>query len=246
MRRSGVLHDVTDTDPRSHTSREQADAVVTRMAEDLDAGFADLVRCYERVVYSVAFRVSGTHDAEDLAAESFLRAYRALSRYDRERILALQPRPWLLTIVLNTWRNSVRESSRRPSQVPLNEVAEPSGGAPNPEDAAQRAETRRDLAAILAELPTTQRVAVVLRHVTGLPMAEVAIVLDCPEGTAKSHVSRGLRKLRTLYEAQQFGGADVDSPAPRDARPAGASQRRTRARRPSPADGTAAVTSRRV
>jgi RNA polymerase sigma-70 factor (ECF subfamily) len=236
---------VTDIDPRSNAAGEQADAVVTRMAEDLDTGFVDLVRAYERVVYSVALRVSGPHDAEDLAAESFLRAYRALLRYDRERILALQPRPWLLTIVLNTWRNSVRESSRRPSQVPLSEAIERPGGEPSLEDAVQRAETRRDLAAMVAKLPTPQRVAVVLRHVTGLPIAEVAAVLGCPEGTAKSHVSRGLRRLRSLCQGRQFGEAALDVPATRNARPVAPSQRRAGARHPSHTDAAAAVTSRR-
>ncbi|MBW4717542.1 RNA polymerase sigma factor [Saccharothrix obliqua] len=188
------------------------DAVVTRLADDLDAGFVDLVRAYEKVVYSVALRVGGPGDAEDLAAEAFLRAYRALLGYDRDRILALRPRPWLLTIVLNTWRNSVREAGRRPSQVPLGEAGDLPGGGPSVEEAAERAETRRDLAVLVAALPTTQRVAVVLRHVVGLPIGEVAAVLGCPDGTAKSHVSRGLRRLRMLYLGRSGGvGDDVGS-----------------------------------
>jgi RNA polymerase sigma-70 factor (ECF subfamily) len=54
------------------------------------------------------------------------------------------------------------------------------------------------MSGLLAELPETQRLAVVLRHVLDLPYAEIAAVLGCPEGTAKSHVSRGLQRLRTL------------------------------------------------
>src|SRR5699024_9714514 len=53
---------------------------------DLDSGFAAVVRCYGRVVYSVALRVAATPaDAEDLAAEAFLRAFRALRGYDAAR-----------------------------------------------------------------------------------------------------------------------------------------------------------------
>jgi Sigma-70, region 4 len=51
-------------------------------------------------------------------------------------------------------------------------------------------------------LPDRQRVAVVLRHVADLPIAEVASVLGCPPGTAKSHMSRGLRRLRELKAAR--------------------------------------------
>ena len=50
---------------------------------------------------------------------------------------------------------------------------------------------------MLTGLPPAQRTAVVLRHVVGLPYAEMAVVMGCPEGTAKSHVARGLQRLRT-------------------------------------------------
>jgi RNA polymerase sigma-70 factor (ECF subfamily) len=69
------------------------------------------------------------------------------------------------------------------------------------EQAVESAERQRELGRLVGQLPVTQRLAVVLRHVVGLPMAEIAAVLKCPEGTAKSHVSRGLSKLRTLYDA---------------------------------------------
>ena len=54
------------------------------------------------------------------------------------------------------------------------------------------------LGALLAELSDAQRTAVVLRHVVGLSYAEVAVAMGCPEGTAKSHVSRGLQRLRAV------------------------------------------------
>jgi RNA polymerase sigma factor (sigma-70 family) len=175
-------------------------ALLEALAEDLDAGFADLVRAYQRVVYSVALRVSGQQvDAEDLAAEAFLRAYRALVGYDRERIVSLRPRSWLLAILLNIWRNTVRDRTRRPSQVPLDELAEPRSAQASVEELTERRESSRELTGMVARLPEPQRVAVVLRHVAGLSIAEIAAVLDCPEGTAKSHVSRGLQRLRVLY-----------------------------------------------
>lgn len=166
---------------------------------DLDAGFADVVRAHERVVYSLALRLSGRRaDAEDLAAESFLRAYRALRSYDAARILALKVRPWLLTIVRNTARNAARDATRRPGPPPAFEPVEKAAAGPSIEALTELGEDKRELVVVLARLPEPQRVAVVLRHVVGLPTSEVAQVLGCPDGTAKSHISRGLHRLRAL------------------------------------------------
>jgi RNA polymerase sigma-70 factor (ECF subfamily) len=67
-------------------------------------------------------------------------------------------------------------------------------------------ETGAELGTLLAQLPTPQRVAVVLRHVGELSIAEIAEVLGCAEGTAKSHISRGLARLRTLRAGGTGGG----------------------------------------
>jgi RNA polymerase sigma-70 factor (ECF subfamily) len=191
-------------------AHEEAQVLLVRLADDLDAGFGDLMRAYQQVVYSVALRTSGQpFDAEDLAAEAFLRAYRALRGYDRERILALRPRAWLLTIVLNTWRNWVRDLSRRPRQIPLRDHADPPVGGLSVEEMTEHHEALYELSGLVGRLPDPQRVAVVLRHVVGLPIAEVAVVMGCPQGTAKSHVSRGLQRLRTLYQAPS--AADIVS-----------------------------------
>lgn len=171
------------------------------LSADLDTGFAAVVRELQAVVYSVARQLApDPAEAEDLAAEAFLRAYRALRDYDRARLAALRPRPWLLTILRNTARNAARDRSRRPDPPPAFEVSEEPAGGPGVEERAEAEHTRRELGALLAQLPEVQRTAVVLRHVVGLGTAEVAEVLGCPEGTAKSHVSRGLRRLRPLVE----------------------------------------------
>jgi RNA polymerase sigma-70 factor (ECF subfamily) len=178
---------------------ETTDSLQARLSEDLNAGFAEFVDQYQRLVYTTALRLSGRPgDAEDLAAETFLRAYQGLRGYSTERLEQLQPRPWLITILLNLWRNQVRAASRTPRAVPLEAVAEPEAGLESPEDRAQRREGEADLGALLDALPPTQRAAIVMRHIAGLSYAELATVLGCPEGTAKSHVSRGLNRLRKL------------------------------------------------
>lgn len=188
--------DGVECEAAPETAREAT--LRARLADDLDAGFAELVGAHQAVVYSVARQMS--RDPEDLAAETFLRAYRALRGYDRDRLGTLRLRPWLLTILRNTARNAVRDLARRPDPPPSFETAEEPDGGPSVERRAESADTQRELGELLAQLPEVQRTAVLLRHVVGLGTAEVAEVLGCPEGTAKSHVSRGLRRLRPLAE----------------------------------------------
>ncbi len=173
--------------------------VVVTLSKDLDGGFVELFGAYRRLVFSVAVRGCGQWaEAEDLTAETFLRAYRALRGYPPERILALQPRAWLVTILLNVWRNHARAAARRPALVDPASVAEPIDPRADVAAAIERRDTGQQLAAQLAQLPDNQRIAVVLRHVNDLPISEIADVLGCPPGTVKSHISRGLRRLREL------------------------------------------------
>jgi RNA polymerase sigma factor (sigma-70 family) len=170
------------------------------LVADLDLGFEELVRGYERTVFATALRITGsTTEAEDLKSECFLRAFRALRGYPAERTLALQPRAWLLTILLNTWRNRVREAGRRVGEVTMAELPEQAQSGRSVEEQILVGESARELNRMLCTLPAAQRSAIVLRHVLGLPIAEVAKVLGCPEGTAKSHVSRGLSALRDRF-----------------------------------------------
>ncbi|MEV4008418.1 RNA polymerase sigma factor [Actinomadura sp. NPDC049753] len=187
--------------------------VAAALARDLDEGFAVLYEAYRGAVFSTALRLCGRWaEAEDLSAEAFLRAYRALAGYEPERVAGLRPRAWLLTILTNVWRNSLRTAARRPAPGPIEDAPDPPDPGEGVEDAAARHETGRELAGLLARLPHQQRAAVVLRHVTDLPVAEIAAVLDLPEGTVKSHISRGLARLRALRAEPGATGPGTTGP----------------------------------
>jgi RNA polymerase sigma-70 factor (ECF subfamily) len=173
---------------------------------EIDAAFMALFAEHRHRVFSTALRLTGRRpDAEDLTAETFLLAYRSLAGFDDERLDTLQPRAWLSAIVVNRWRNQCRNASRRPRAVsrPLAAGPEPEPVDPLP-GVEQRVEVHEDgrrLAAALLTLPERQRIAVVLRFIGDLSMAEVGEVMGCPVGTAKSLVSRGLDRLRPLVSA---------------------------------------------
>jgi RNA polymerase sigma-70 factor (ECF subfamily) len=176
------------------------------LAADLDRGFAELVRTQGSAVYSVLLRLSGApRDVEDLVQDTFLRAYTALRDYAPERRRALQPRAWLLAIGTNVWRNHVRTLSRRPAAENGVDVQELplADGNPGPERRAERTYDRERLVAALSALPEHHRLPVVLRHVGELSYAEIARVLECPVGTVKAQVSRGLAALRATPQLSQ-------------------------------------------
>ncbi|WP_425984744.1 RNA polymerase sigma factor [Streptomyces sp. DT171] len=169
------------------------------LATDLDDGFTELVRTQAGAVRSVLLRLSGSpREADDLGQETFLRAYAALREYSAERRGQLQPRAWLLAIAANVWRNHIRTLSRRPCVADGVEMAsiEVPDGSPGPEQLALDGARRSRLVAALAGLPDHHRLPVVLRHIGELSYQEMAAILDCPVGTVKAQVSRGLSALR--------------------------------------------------
>lgn len=162
------------------------------LAADLDAAFPRLVELLQHDLYSGLRRLH-PNDADDLTQETFIRAYLALKTYHPNQIRQLKVRAWMWTIALNLGRNRARDRSRRPIPVPL----EDRHGAVVPEPPNGEAWDRR-----LAALPAPQRRAIVLRYVVGMSGAEIAEALGRPEGTVKSDLHRGLRRLRAIIEEE--------------------------------------------
>jgi RNA polymerase sigma-70 factor (ECF subfamily) len=177
-----------------------------RLAVDVDGCFEELVRTEQHLVFSVALRLTlDRRDAEEVAQEAFVRAYRALGGYAPPRIRALRVRPWLATIVVNVQRNRVRR--KRPTTVGESAsdwgTREPvAAAADGPEEQAEAAERRARVAGLLATLPEMYRLAVTLRHIEGLSYGEAAEVLGRPVGTVKAQVHRGIELLRNALEEE--------------------------------------------
>ena len=179
-----------------------------RLAHDLDGSFEILVRGHVDRCYAIALRMLGdSHEAEEVAQDALVRAYRALERYEPERIEALQVRGWLATIVANLSRNRLRR--RRGHTKPLEPLVESgrepaAGPATDPHALAARRTDQDRLARAVLALPERYRLPVVLRHVDELSYAELVEVLGRPEGTIKAQVHRGLAMLRTALGAAEL------------------------------------------
>ena len=161
--------------------------------EGTDRVFERLVRDHQDRIFALGLALTGNrHDAEDVAQDTFIRAYKALATYSPERVRDLKQKAWLHRIAVNVVRNRVR--GLRPRLVELN-GSEPDVATGPEEDVLMKAEID-ELAARVACLPAKYREAVVLRHVQDLSYAEVAETLGQPVGTVKANVHRGLKILR--------------------------------------------------
>jgi RNA polymerase sigma-70 factor (ECF subfamily) len=194
------------------------DALTAALATNLDATFEQLVLAHQDRLYSIALRLlRNPADAEEVTQDAFVRAYRALETYDRERIRHLELRPWLATILVNLCRNRARR--RPPPTSVLEHGADPEARSEDPRlvaldpresphEAALRREAAEQWATLLAGLPDRYRIPVVLRHVDGLSYDEMAVVLGRPTGTIKAQVHRGLAHLRTAAERAALVSAE--------------------------------------
>ncbi len=163
-----------------------------------DLGFTMLVRRFQPGIYSGARRLTHRHeDAEEVAQDTFLRAYRALGQYDKNRISDLRIRAWLWTIALNLCRD--RAGHPRNETVALSERSESTSAATDDTPIDAVSWNHR-----LARLSMDQRNAVVLRHVADLPIAEIAEITGRPEGTIKADISRGLDRLRDALSREEL------------------------------------------
>lgn len=178
-------------------------ALCAALAADVDQAFEGLVRHFQDRLFGFALRLTGRReDAEEVAQDAFVRAYRALKSYPSERRREMALKAWLYRITLNVARNRVRRK-RRPT-VSLDDAAGQSAAARHAhDDPAGRPDARfelkrqrADIASLVGELPERYRAPLILRYVEGLKLEEVAGILKQPVGTTKSNVHRAINALR--------------------------------------------------
>lgn len=158
--------------------------------------YEEIVKRYQRRVYAVARRIVGRHEvADDVAQDTFIRAFQALSSFDLSRPFG----PWICRIAANTAINHVR--SREAREEPLPEgYAETPSREDGPETRLRGIEARAAVWAALDHLPTEQRAVFVLRAVEELSYKEIADALGISMGTVMSRLSRAREKLRSALQ----------------------------------------------
>ncbi len=193
---------------RGEGGPEPSDADLARRVQrgDRDA-FELLARRYLRPVHAVAASfLKERADVEDAAQETFMRALRAIGRFDASRPFA----PWLYQIARNVARNRVAQTvSRRSDPMSDFEDRLPDQGAP-PDSGVETAELRRLIAEAVAELPEQRRTAFRLADVEGYPAVEVARLMGLTPGAVRAHIHHARRDLRSRLEHLVKDGNEHD------------------------------------
>ena len=169
---------------------------------DVEA-FRQLVRGYSGLVYRVAMRILGVEDAQDASQEVWIRVWRNIKKFRGESAFST----WLYKITVNTCLSTRRKVQSREVREFGNELSYlpiPPSYEDDPEDAALAGERREELLRALERVRAEHRAALILRHMEGLSYAEVAEILNVPNGTAKAWVNRGRAALLVaLFEEEQ-------------------------------------------
>jgi RNA polymerase sigma-70 factor (ECF subfamily) len=162
------------------------------------AAFARLVEKHQRAVFGLSVRLLGRSDeARDAAQDAFLRAWSQLKRYDPARPF----RVWLLAIARNRCLDALRRRGRD-FELSEDEEHEPViAVSPEVEEALERRDMEKALAAAMELLPPRQKTAIALFHKDGLSTGEIAEVMGVPLGTVLTWLHRGRNELRKRLEA---------------------------------------------
>ncbi len=178
--------------------------VIAQAREGRDSAFRELIRRYERPVFSVIYRMVRDRElSEDLAQDTFIKVLNALDKYDPSYKFS----SWIFKIAHNTTVDHLRK--KRPDTLSLEgsphartqEQAEATSftavdTAEDPEHYTESQEIGSEIETAIGTLRPEYREAILLWHVEGRPYDEIAEIMDLPLGTVKTYIHRGRKELR--------------------------------------------------
>ncbi len=182
----------------------QTDAAVVALARDGDSdAFRTLVERHSRAVYRIAHRMTGTpQDAEDVVQETFLKAYRQLSRFESRANFST----WLHRIAVNCSIDVIRSRPRRETGHNASDLDQLGSDdhlhttQASPERLMLCAEVQDRVTAAMSSLSHMERAAFVLRHFEGQSIDEISRALGLKTNATKHSVFRAVKKMRVALE----------------------------------------------
>lgn len=176
-------------------------SMLTTEAESKAERFESVALEHMDSIYRFALYMTGNEsDAHDFVQDTYLKAYRFFDKF-RE---GTNCKAWLLTILKNTFINSVRRDKRHPQMVHLSEMEEYGMDLPvedDPEDWIFGDLFNDDVSAAIDSLPVVYRTVVLLADVECLSYKEISEIVECPIGTVMSRLCRGRRLLRKKLQS---------------------------------------------
>jgi RNA polymerase sigma-70 factor (ECF subfamily) len=207
MARSVALSGMNPASERmSHGTDPDREAGLVRAAQGGDSkAFAEIVRIYQRPIYRVAYGLTrNPGDADDLAQETFVRAWKALDRFRVGEPLY----PWLSRIAVNLAYSLFRSRKRKPETAlePLVEAGRQWAAEDDPVQEVEGGEQRERLQEAFATLKPEHQAVLTLRAVEGMSYDEIASALNVPAGTVMSRLSRARAELKAKLKARTGEG----------------------------------------
>jgi len=190
-------------------SAESDLSLVERVQRGEKSAFDVLVLRYQHKVLKLVMRyIRDSMEAEDVAQDAFIKAYRALPGFRGDSAFYT----WLYRIAINTAKNALVSTKRRPIDYSMDlqdpeqfEVQARMKDEETPEHLVLTEEIRETVNGAMAELPEDLKTAIVLREIDGLSYEEIAAAMDCPVGTVRSRIFRAReaidKKLRPIFDA---------------------------------------------
>jgi RNA polymerase sigma-70 factor (ECF subfamily) len=189
---------------------EESDLVLVKRVQRGDkTAFDLLVRKYQHKVVKLVLRyVRNPAEAEDVAQEAFIKAYRALPQFRGDSAFYT----WMYRIAINTAKNSLASRDRSPIRYDL-DLTDPEEShsvqsklqdPDTPEGMALTEEIRLIVNSAIDALPEELKTAIVLRELDGLSYEEISAAMECPVGTVRSRIFRAReaidKRLREVFE----------------------------------------------
>jgi RNA polymerase sigma factor (sigma-70 family) len=171
-------------------------AVIQQVLDGDPEPFARIVRQYQNLVASVAYRMGVRQGSiDDVVSEVFMKVYTRLHQYDGRYALS----SWIYRIATNHVLDDIRRRKRE-GAVALDAVAEPADPRMNVAGESELTERDQLVRRAVQELPEEYQQVIALKHFEELSVEAIAEMLDMPEGTVKIRLMRGRQRLRKILE----------------------------------------------
>jgi RNA polymerase sigma-70 factor (ECF subfamily) len=168
--------------------------LIARFQRGDEDAFDELVDRHRRRIYSLVCRLASPAEADDLAQDVFIAAYKALPNFRGDSAFST----WLYRIAVHVCSHHLRR--RRLDTTELDELQLDQDREHNPERSAISGELQRQVRTAINELPYKLRLVVVLRDLQGLNYEEIADVVGCPIGTVRSRLHYATQRLAGLLK----------------------------------------------
>jgi RNA polymerase sigma-70 factor (ECF subfamily) len=165
------------------------EALVRRFQKGEEAAFDELLERHRARIYGLVCRLAGSNEAEDLAQDVFVAAYRSLRAFRGEAAFST----WLYRIAIHTCSHHLRR--KRPESLELDETQPDHGREGDPLARAMQRELQVEVRRAIDGLPYKLRVVILLRDMYGLSYEEIASAVGCPIGTVRSRLHYATQRL---------------------------------------------------